>query len=109
MRRGEVWTVAGGGGYAGKPRPVVVVQDDLFEALSSVTFCPITSEVLETGIVRPAIAPSRDNGLRASSQVMVDKITTAPRSRFGARIGALSDDDMRRVKRALLLFLGIGS
>src|SRR5438034_9522234 len=31
MKRGEVWTAAGGPDYAGKPRPVVVVQDDRFE------------------------------------------------------------------------------
>jgi mRNA interferase MazF len=30
MKRGEVWTVAGGADYAGKPRPVVILQDDSF-------------------------------------------------------------------------------
>ncbi len=28
MRRGDIWTVAGGADYAGKPRPVVIIQDD---------------------------------------------------------------------------------
>ena len=28
MKRGEVWTAAAGSGYAGKPRPVVIIQDD---------------------------------------------------------------------------------
>ena len=28
MKRGEIWTMAGGSGYASKPRPVVIVQDD---------------------------------------------------------------------------------
>jgi mRNA interferase MazF len=28
MRRGEIWTVAGGAAYAGKPRPAVIIQDD---------------------------------------------------------------------------------
>ena len=36
MRRGEVWTAAGGKDYAGKPRPIVIVQDDRFNATSSV-------------------------------------------------------------------------
>ena len=27
MRRGEVWTVAAGTGYAGKPRQVVILQN----------------------------------------------------------------------------------
>jgi hypothetical protein len=31
LKRGDIWTVAGGKDYAGKPRPVVV-QDDGFDA-----------------------------------------------------------------------------
>jgi mRNA-degrading endonuclease toxin of MazEF toxin-antitoxin module len=37
VKRGEVWTAAGGRDYAGKPRPVVVVQDDRFDATGSIT------------------------------------------------------------------------
>ena len=29
MKRDEVWTVSGGKDYAGKPRPIVIVQDEL--------------------------------------------------------------------------------
>ena len=32
MRRGEIWTVAGGAAYAGKSRPAVIIQDDRFDA-----------------------------------------------------------------------------
>jgi mRNA interferase MazF len=39
MRRGEIWTVSGGKDYAGKPRPVVIVQDDAFDATDSITIC----------------------------------------------------------------------
>lgn len=38
---------------------------------------------------------------------MVDKITTIPRSRLGERIGRLDDDDMLRLARAALVFLGL--
>jgi len=31
MKRGEIWTVAGGKDYAGKPGPAVIVQDDSFD------------------------------------------------------------------------------
>lgn len=108
MQRGSVWTVAGGGAYTGKPRPVVIVQDAMFSDLASITFCPLTSETMEIGVIRPTIAPDAANGLRAPSQIMVDKITTVPKERLGARIGKLSDQDMVRVNRALVLFLGIG-
>ena len=42
MRRGEVWTVSGGG-HAGTPRPAVIVQDDRFDATASVTVCVFTT------------------------------------------------------------------
>ena len=44
MRRGDIWTVAGGKGYADKPRPVVIVQDDSFNATASVTVCGFTTD-----------------------------------------------------------------
>ncbi|MEJ0048614.1 MAG: type II toxin-antitoxin system PemK/MazF family toxin [Rhodospirillales bacterium] len=44
MKRGEIWTVSGAAGYAGKPRPAVIVQDDHFDATNSVTVCPFTLE-----------------------------------------------------------------
>ena len=42
MRRGEIWTAAGVSGYVGKPRPVVIIQDDRFDATGSVTVCAFT-------------------------------------------------------------------
>jgi len=36
MRHGEIWTVAGGKDYAGKPCPVVIVQGDSFDATYSI-------------------------------------------------------------------------
>ena len=107
MKRGEVWTVAGGSGYAGKPRPAVVVQDDAFSDTASVTICIFTTTALSASFARIAVDPSSFNGLKAPSQLMADKVTTVPRSRLGRRIGRLSDADTARVDRALLTFLGL--
>jgi mRNA interferase MazF len=38
---------------------------------------------------------------------MVDKITTVQRAKLGERIGRLSDDDMVRLGRAIVVFLGL--
>jgi len=46
VRRGDICIVAGAGGYASKPRPVVIVQDDSFDATDSVTFCRFTTNML---------------------------------------------------------------
>ena len=107
MKRGEVWTAAGGKDYAGKPRPVVVVQDDRFDRTDSITICAFTSDPTDAPLFRLAVAPSETNGLRTISRLMVDKITTTPKARLGARIGRLADDDMVRLNRALMIFLGL--
>jgi mRNA-degrading endonuclease toxin of MazEF toxin-antitoxin module len=44
MKRGEIWTVAGGAAYAGKPRPAVIVRDDRFDANDSIVVCPLTTD-----------------------------------------------------------------
>jgi len=106
MRRGEVWTVAGGSDYAGKPRPTVVVQDDHFDATRSITICAFTTDPTEAPLFRIAIEPSEANGLRASSSLMVDKIITVPKEKLGARIGRLADEDVLRLNQAMLVFLG---
>lgn len=109
MKRGEIWTVSGGSEYAGKPRPAIIVQEDGYEALGSVTICPLTSALIVVPLTRPEIAPSELNGLHEPSLLMVDKISTIPKSKLGHRIGRLADEDITRLNRALVVFLGIGT
>ena len=107
MNRGELWTVSGGSEYLGKPRPAVILQDDRFEATSSVTVCAFTSDPTEAPLLRVLIEPSSMNGLPAASRLMVDKITTISRARVGMRIGRLADEDLLRLNRAVMVFLGL--
>jgi mRNA interferase MazF len=105
--RGDVWTVAAGQGYAGKPRPVLVLQDDRFSLMESITVCPFTTHRTESPLFRLPIEPSDANGLRVACRLMVDKIVTVPRDKMGAHVGRLDDEDMVRVNRAVMLFLGL--
>ncbi len=107
MRRGDIWTVAGGKDYSGKPRPVVLVQDDSFDATDSITICAFTTDETEAPLIRLLVTPNERNGLRTGSRLMVDKITTVPKSKVGARVGRLDDVDISRLDRALLVFLGL--
>jgi mRNA interferase MazF len=107
MRRGEIWSAAAGSGYVGKPRPVVIVQDDRFDATASVTVCAFTTDPTEAPLIRLPVEPDDLNGLGTPSSIMVDKITTVPRSKVRDRIGRLGDEDMVRLGRAMLVFLGL--
>jgi mRNA interferase MazF len=109
VKRGEIWTAAAGSGYVGKPRPVVIIQDDLFDATASVTVCVFTTEPTDAPLFRIPVEASDSTGIREASRLMVDKITTVPRSKLGDRVGRLSDDDMVRLARSIVVFLGLAT
>ena len=109
MRRGEIWTVSGGGTYTGKPRPAVIVQEDSFDATASITVCAFTSDPTDAPLFRLSVEPTQTNGLRIASRLMVDKITTVPKDRLGEKVGRLDDADVLRLNQAVLVFLGLAS
>lgn len=109
MRRGDIWTVAGGKDYAGKARPVVILQDDSFDGTESITICAFTTDDTDAPLFRLAVEPNERNGLRIPCHLMVDKITTVPKSKVGAHIGRLNDEDILRLNRAVLVFLGLAT
>ena len=107
MKRGEIWTVAGGAAYAGKPRPAVIVQDDRFDANDSIIVCPLTTDATLAPMFRLPIDPTAANGLQAPCRLMVDKLTAVPRTRLGRRLGSLAREDVKALNRALFVFLGL--
>jgi mRNA interferase MazF len=109
LKRGEIWTVAGGADYAGKPRPAVILQDDAFDATASITICPFTTRPVEAPLMRLPIAPSDLNGVRSLSNVMIDKLTTVSKTKLERRVGRLSAEDLVRINRAVIVFLGLAS
>jgi mRNA interferase MazF len=107
VKRGELWTVATRGDYTGKRRPVVIVQDDAFEETDSVVVCGLTTNLAAAPLFRINITPNERNGLRSQAAVMVDKITTVPRSRMRDLVGELDTGNLIEVERAMLVFLGL--
>jgi mRNA interferase MazF len=104
---GEVWTGAGGKHYAGKPRPAVILQDDRFDATASITLCAFTTDPTDAPLFRLLIEPNVNNGLRTPCRLMVDKITTVPRSKLGRQLGRLDDADLLWLNGTIVVFLGL--
>ena len=102
-----MWTASGGKHYAGKPRPVLIVQNDLFDETASVTVCPMTTDTVDVPLLRIPLEPDSANGLSVPSRIMVDKVTTMPKAKLGERIGRVSDTDMVALSRSLFVFLGL--
>jgi mRNA interferase MazF len=108
VTRGDVWTVAGGGAYRGKPRPAVVLQDDRFAATNSVIVCPVTSDPADAPLFRIPVTANDKNGLQQPCRLMVDKLTAVPRARLRRKIGTLGVAEMTALDRAVAVFLGLG-
>ncbi len=106
MKRGDFVTIALQGDF-GKPRPALIVQSDHFDAHPTVTVLLISSALVEAPLLRVTVEPDDANGLRAPSQIMVDKAMTVMRGKVGPAFGRLGGDRMLEVERRLALFLGI--
>lgn len=104
-QRGDLVTVSLQGAY-GKPRPALIVQSNLLTDLESVVLCPVTSD-LRNAVFRVTVEPNPANGLRALSQIMVDKLSTLPRTKISEPLGHLDEERMKAVDRALLLVVGV--
>ena len=107
MRRGDIVVVSAAGDY-GKPRPAVIIQENLFnDTHASILVCLLTTDIQDAPLFRLDIDPSDDNGLKKRSQIMVDKIVALRRERISSTIGKIDDDTLIRVNRSLALFLGL--
>lgn len=98
-----------GGVYAAKLRPAVIVQDDLFDATSSVIVAPMTSVLLDAPLMRIRVSggDGRLSGLDRDSDVMIDKLTTVRRSNVHVRVGRLTAEQLVEIERAMMAFLGL--
>jgi mRNA interferase MazF len=78
LKRGNLVTIAVSGDY-GKPRPALVIQANAFGALPSVTVLRLSSDLIPAQLTRLTVEPTPENGLRTTSQVMIDKAVSIPR------------------------------
>ena len=106
MKRGDLVTVALSGDY-GKPRPALIIQADAFKELAAFTVLRLTSELHDWPTFRVMVQPSKTNGLRVTSQVMIDRAAAVPREKIGQPFGRLEAETMKTVDRALVAFLGL--
>lgn len=94
-------------GDFGKPRPALVIQSDRFDEHATVTVLLVSSTRIDAPLIRLDVPPTSGNGLRAPSQVMIDKTMTLRRERIGVPFGEADDQLMLEVGRLLAVFLGI--
>ncbi len=106
MKRGDLVTVAISGDY-GKLRPALIIQADAFGELGSVTVLRLTSELWDWPSFRVTVEPTEANGLRATSQIMIDKAAAVPREKIAGAFGHLDAATMRTGNGALVTLLDL--
>jgi mRNA interferase MazF len=106
VKRGDVVTIALAGDF-GKPRPALVIQSDHFDQTGTVTVLLMSGTLVDAPLIRATIDPTPANGLRKTTQVMVDKAMTVKRDKIGATIGQLDAESMLAVTRSLAAFFGM--
>ena len=108
LKRGDLITTIGKGDFNSKPRPALVIQSEQFSTHNSVTVLPLTSEIIDAPLLRVTVQPSEQNGLKKTSQVMIDKIRTSKSETIGLPVfGHLEEDILSIVDERLATFLGL--
>lgn len=106
MKRGDFVTIAMQGDF-GKPRPALIIQSDRFGEHATVSVLLVSSTLVNAPLFRVTVKVDAGNGLRKTSQVMVDKAMTVSREKLGEAFGSASDETMLAVTRSLAVFLGV--
>ena len=107
MKRGDVVVVALPGDL-GKPRPAVIVQVDVLnDNLRTVLLCPISSFSSAPRFFRVSVEPTAGNGLRLPSEIMIEKLQAANKSKVGQVIGHMDEATMQKRAGALMASLGL--
>ncbi len=85
-----------------KTRPVVIVSlDALNQRLSTVTICPLTTQLHPDWRTRLGVRLGRRN-----TEIAVDRIRTISKSRLGRKVGTLSENDARALRRLITEMYG---
>ena len=110
MKRGDIVLCRLKSSYTSKARPCVVIQsNEVVQAFESITVCPITSHKhADTSSFRIEVRPTKSNQLKKTSFVMVDKISTFPKSVISDTSGTLSPTIIKNINTAIQLWLAIG-
>lgn len=109
-RRGEIWLASLGAGRRGEPgknRPVVVVSADellIGEADELIAVVPLSSSVTPSTL-RPPLGP--ETGVDNPSAAICRGVRGVARSRLLRHLGAVADDKMAEIERALKLTLAL--
>ena len=94
------------GSEQGGVRPVIVIQNDVGNKYSpTVIIAAITSQINKAKLPTHVEISSEEYGLNKDSVVLLEQIRTVDKRRLKEKIGHMSDEDMIKVDKSLLISL----
>lgn len=88
------------GAEPGKTRPVVILQTDLLpDAHPTVIILPVTSKVHKKVTILRVHLDQNINGLKSSSDILMDQMRAIDRKRLQRKLGMLTEQQKEKVLR----------
>ena len=96
------------GSEQGGIRPVIILQNDVGNKYSpTVIVGAITSQINKAKLPTHVEISSEEYGLNKDSVVLLEQIRTLDKRRLKEKIGHMTDSDMEKVDKALLISVGL--
>ena len=92
------------GSEQGGIRPVIIIQNDIGNRYSpTVIVAAITSQINKAKLPTHVEISSEEYGLNRDSVVLLEQIRTLDKKRLKEKIGHMTEDDMKKVNKSLLI------
>lgn len=96
------------GSEQGGIRPVIIIQNDIGNRYSpTVIIAAITSQINKAKLPTHVEISSEEYGLNRDSVVLLEQIRTLDKKRLKEKIGHMTEDDMKKVNKSLLISLNL--
>ena len=96
------------GSEQGGIRPVIIIQNDIGNRYSpTVIVAAITSHINKAKLPTHVEISSEEYGLNRDSVVLLEQIRTLDKKRLKEKIGHMTEDDMKKVNKSLLISLNL--
>lgn len=111
VKRGDVWLVNLDptiGHEIKKPRPAVIIQNDLGNKYSPITIiAPVTSQSTEKIYPIEVLLTKRNSSLEKDSKILLNQIRAVDKRRLIRKIGRIDKEIMIKVDDAIKISLGL--
>ncbi|MDO4535856.1 MAG: type II toxin-antitoxin system PemK/MazF family toxin [Clostridium perfringens] len=96
------------GSEQGGIRPVIVIQNDIGNKYSpTVIVAAITSQINKAKLPTHVEISSEEYGLNRDSVVLLEQVRTLDKRRLKEKIGHMTDEDMKKVNKAMMISLSL--